>query len=157
MMILDDGARDRSRASEHAIVLQRKLHVPARKAARLLPLLQKRLAGKVSLMVSGSAEEETSLPVEVVLRPSADSSDWRIELRCSSPLDVWDFFEGDVRLDDEPPHASRALLIGRFAFLRGRADNREAGALRDIAERNVTRIFERILQEVESANVVKAG
>jgi hypothetical protein len=153
MMILEDGARDRTRASEYAIVLQRMLHVPARNAARALPLLQKRLAGKVSLMVFDSPKAENSLPVEVVLTPSADASDWRIELRCSSPLEVWDFFEGDVRLHNEPPHASRVTLIGRFAFSRKRAANIEADALRDIAERNVTRIFERILQEVESGEI----
>lgn len=149
MVGLRDASRVRSRASDHAILLQRTLHISAQSVAALLPLLRARLTGKVSAVVPGSADTNTSFPIDVVLKPSADVADWWIELRCATPHEVWLLFEGALRIYEEPPNASRVMLIGRFAFPSGHVGALEANVLCDVLERNISRIFERIVHEVD--------
>ena len=155
MTTLYSSVRDRSRASEHAVVLWRDLYVPARDAAKLLPGLGKRLQGKLSLIVPGSA---TTLPIALMLTSAPQASDWRIELRFSSPAGVRHFFEGHLRLENVSPRAARVMLLGRFAFPRDEVpEHVDEATLRDIAEDNVICIFERLLLEIESATAVAAS
>lgn len=150
------GRRDRSKASEHAIVIWRDLDAPLGTVLKLLPRLAKHPAEHLTLIVPGAGTEPSTRPVELVLTPSSQASDWQIELRLPHAAGSGDFFEGDLRLEGVPPHATRITLLGRFAFGRNQVPpGLNEGALRDIAEDNVIRIFEQLLLEIESAAAVK--
>lgn len=139
-------------AREHAIVLSRDLRVPAGKAATLLPCAAKHLADELSLIVRGAGMAALTRPIELLLKPSAQTSDWQIELRLSPHAGGADFFEGALRLENLPPRSTRGMLLGRLAFPRDTVlDQLNEAALRDLAEDNVIRAFERLLLDIESA------
>lgn len=145
------GGQDRAKASEHAIFLLRELHAPGIKIAAILPHVADRLAGNVSLVVPAVPAESGTLPIELLLAPSAEPVDWKIELRLPSGDGVHDFFEGDIRLDGLSAPTTHVVLIGRFRipaeYLQRYVDE---NALRDMAEDNLIRIFEQVLLAVES-------
>jgi hypothetical protein len=150
------GDHDRGRASNHAIFIWRDLHVPARKIVAVLPRISDRLAGKLSLMVPTPATTTASLPIELLIAPCHEASEWRIELRLSSRGTIWDFFDGEVRLERRSATTTHLVLVGRFTLPREELrEHVDETALHDIAEDNLIRIFETILLEIESA--VAAG
>ena len=151
-----DG-RDRAKASEHSILMWHELHVTSGQIPGVLPRVAERLAGKLSLTVPVAGGWRT-LPLDLVLAPSGEPSDWWIELQLSLQDGIADFFEGDICFEKHVPQGVQSMLRGRFAFPQTDPANQlDADAMHEVAEDNVTRIFEQISIEIESVLATNAS
>lgn len=140
----------REKASEHAVVISRRLNAPAGDIVRLLPIVAGRLAGTLSLNVPNGV----TLPLELILMSSPEELQWQIELRMASG--ATDFFEGNLRLEYLSSNETRVLLLGRFAIPRDVLEEHlSESALHEVAEEHLIRIFERMVLELESCVVVR--
>jgi hypothetical protein len=146
-MAIYKGNHDRSKASEHAIVISRVLIVPVSRAGRSVPLAAKALAAKVALVLPAPSRGQTTSPLKLILKPTRQSGDWQIELRLPQPR-TCDFFEGDVRLEHADSHSTRVTLLGRFSFESRLLPAYGQSALRALAEENVGRIFDQLIREM---------
>lgn len=140
---------DRARASEHAIVIERKMSALARDVMRVLPRIGGQLTEKISLIFPSAGSTLTS-PLEVAMLPSPQEMCRLLVLR--APHATADFFEGEIRLRDLPAAKTGVMLVGRFTIPHDlNREHLHEGDVRRIAEDNVIRIFDSLLLEIQAA------
>ena len=149
-MSIPFGNHDRAKASEHGVVLRRRLSAPVGDVVRVLPLIAGRLTEKLFLSIP-SAGSTVTLPIDVVMAPLAQEWRWLLKVRSPSKDAGAEFFDGEIRLPDLPAAATEVMLVGRFTVLdEFRRQHLGEDEVRRIAEDNLMRILESLVLEVDA-------
>lgn len=143
-------SRDRATASEHALLLIRRVPSAIADVAATLPSAFHSLAEHERLLFPSTASV-APVPVDAACKCLPDHSRCLLRLRYGSKGKLSDFFEGEIRLDGISEDETELTLIGRF-IVPGELRTERFGEneFRQVAEENVLKLFESALSRLGS-------
>jgi hypothetical protein len=153
------SATDRAKASEHAVLLCRKIAQPLAAVRGILPKLSEQLAGKLILTLASTGTVGTTRAVELLLFPVREGSHCSLDIRSAADGGrKRDYFEGELRLEMLSPTTTRVVLVGRYttAFQgTGEMHLPDSGAIHRVAEESFGRIFEGLVLALEARSATE--